>query len=69
MPQLSFHIHLDHDVAWIEQTFARDLLPVTQLHHFFFRNQNLSDFIGEPERLGPRAERFRNLALEAERYG
>ncbi len=39
-------------------------LPLRKFDDFFFRDQNLTDLVGETERVRARAQRFRHLALE-----
>jgi hypothetical protein len=65
VPQRVVHFHFHQHVAGIYQALAGDLLAVAQLHHFFGRNQNLPDLIGESEGLGARAQRFLHLILES----
>src|ERR1017187_5639130 len=65
VPQRVVHFHFHQHVAGIDQTLAGDLFAVTQLHHFFGRNQNLSDLIGKSEGVGAGAQRFLHLVLES----
>ena len=65
MPEFIVHIHLDDDVAGIEQTLAGDFFAVAEFDDFFFGDENLTDLLTKTESVGAGAERFGYFAFKA----